>query len=104
MAGQGALVGASVIDDLCVRCLVCVDARACFTARWADQFETFPATQANPRVLANWHEQVMIKSGGGAVFDLDALRRVLTAVTTWHGDPICAPHLWELVEDERRRR
>lgn len=91
-------------SDVCNRCLVMRDVRIGFTARWQSGGMVFaePWNTIGPRETINWHEKMMIKSGGDAIFDYAASRGALTAITTWNGDPVCEMHLWDLTERELR--
>jgi hypothetical protein len=55
----------------------------------------------NPAVLRQWAENIL-REDGEAVFEMDAWNAVLIPVATWHGDPVCPVHLYDLRSQEMR--
>lgn len=91
------------MTDLCGRCLIIVNATSYVSARWtADLSYQECARNLAPEPLAKWAEQILERSGGDAVFDIDATTGHIVPFSTWHGDPVCRYHLWVLVEADRK--
>jgi hypothetical protein len=90
-------------QGLCGRCLIVQSAGTNIVARWkADGLShaEHPPTPTNPRALKSWAEEKLY--GDNAVIDLDAWMDAFRPVATWHGDPVCTIHLYQLVDQERR--
>lgn len=94
------------MTDFCGRCLVIADATSVVDAEWRDHDGIRLEHVRNithPRSLAAWAENIMTRSGGDAKFRINTMAECLTPFATWHGDPVCAYHLWVLVEADRHR-
>ena len=92
----------AIVFEVCNRCLVVFDARIEYVAQWSDQQRTL--SPSSPAKIATWYERIMEASGGDATFSYGPTTSVLTPVSTWHGDLVCSPHLWDALDRERRRR
>lgn len=92
------------MTDICNRCLVNVNAtvtiRAKITAADGGIRTEFCEVATNPAALKKWVEDLWY--GDNARFEVDATADRFKAISTWYGDPVCAWHLWELVDAERR--
>lgn len=85
-------------DEICGRCLVNVDARSSIAAVKEGYLEQ--ARDRDPRRLKAWAEEKAY--GDGCHFQVDATGDRFIAISTWHGDPVCSYHLWQLAEAEMR--
>jgi hypothetical protein len=86
------------VDQLepCNRCLAIVDAR---TTVWdQDTNETAP-NPTGPATLRLWAIERQ-----GHRLAINDMPQAFAPVSTWHGDPVCAYHLLERVQAERRGR
>lgn len=90
-------------DDLCGRCLVVLSPAVNIIATWQaaglDHAE-HPQYPTSPKSLLAWAEARIY--GDGATISTDAATDTFRPVTTWHGDPVCIPHLFELRQAEMR--
>jgi len=86
-------------DEICGRCLVNVNATTSIRAIKpnGDQEE---APVRDPRGLKLWAQARLY--GDRCRFQVDATGDRFESVSTWHGDPVCAYHLWYLAEAELR--
>lgn len=84
--------------EICGRCLVNLDARSSVAAVKEGQYE--PAPNMAPWPLKAWAQE---KAADGYVFEQYTSSGVLIAISTWNGDPVCAVHLWTLVDLEMKR-
>jgi hypothetical protein len=86
--------------EICNRCLVIVDARASIRAVQNGFPNEYFTDFFNTKSLIQWARAMTIR---GADIEMYAQRHTFEAISTWHGDPVCIPHLWELREAEQRR-
>ena len=88
-------------DEICGRCLINPDVRSNIVAIWGNgQNMDHPPDMAPPR-LKKWAQEMLY--GNRARFEVDATSQRFEAISTWHGDPVCGWHLWQLAEAEMRR-
>jgi hypothetical protein len=93
------------IDEqgLCSRCLIVQNIATRIVARWKAgelDHQDYPPSPTSPRALKSWAEEKLY--GDNATIDLDAWSDAFRPVATWHGDPVCVIHLYQLVDRERR--
>ena len=88
---------------LCVRCLIVQSAATRIVARWKAAglaHQEHAPNPTSPWALQAWAGEKIY--GDNATIDLDAWTDAFRPIATWHGDPICAPHLYELRQREMR--
>jgi len=86
------------MDGPCSRCLIHLNASIAIFEKTTGK--AMPSS--SPRAIIAWYESVMEETGGDAWFTWNSSDRVLVPVSTWHGDPVCEAHLWELRDRELR--
>lgn len=89
--------------DLCGRCLIVVNVTTPVSVRY-DHHTDWAQDTTDPEQLAAWVEQHCERSGGDALFSIGPTSRRFVPFSTWHGDPVCSWHLWQLTEKEQRVR
>lgn len=87
-------------DEICGRCLVNVNATITIQAIFPDGHKEFCEHPTDPVALKKWVEDRWF--GDNCRFEVGQTTARFRAVSTWHGDPVCVYHLWELCETERR--
>lgn len=87
-------------DEICGRCLINPDARTVIVAIWGDGSNMEHAPSMTPPALKKWLQKMLYING--ARFELGATSQRVEAISTWHGDPVCGYHLWQLAEAEMR--
>lgn len=90
----------NIATDLCNRCLIIVDVRSSVVAHFTDKHVHCPSP-TSPLSLASWVEQQGI--AGADSFSINDMPYAFVPFSTWLGDPVCAPHLHQLVDRERRQ-
>lgn len=91
------------MPDICNRCLIQVNATTSIRAKIPEanggiRLEAFHYP-TDPVTLKAWVGDVLAEGGRIEVGDTTDRFR---AFSTWHGDPVCVMHLWDLTENERR--
>ncbi|HUN38182.1 MAG TPA: hypothetical protein VMU95_39835 [Trebonia sp.] len=85
--------------NLCNRCLVTLNVTWILCAQWPDNLETCP--RLDPAGAKRWAQQRLY--GDRATFQgPNGDAGYMIAVSTWHGDPVCAQHLAHLVGAEAK--
>ena len=88
-------------DEICGRCLINPNSSTSIVAIWgADRNMEDPPSMAPPQ-LKKWVQEMLY--GNQARFEVNATSQRFEAISTWHGDPVCGYHLWQLAEAEMRR-
>lgn len=89
-------------DEICGRCLVNVNAtimvRAKITGSDGATHMEICQYPTDPIALKEWVENHWY--GDNARFEVGTTTDRFKAISTWHGDPVCAWHLWVLVDAE----
>ena len=93
------------MTDICNRCLIIPNATTLVRAQIPRDDGLIDFTHANcataPIDLKKWAEDVLAK--GGRIM-VDATTDRFAALSTWHGDPVCSVHLWDLTTAEMRNQ
>lgn len=91
------------LPELCGRCLVVVDARSVIraTIRHRDEMRFEIAEDLSVTGLALWGEK-MLYLERAVTIDVNDMRHCFRPVSTYRGDLVCAPHLYQLVSMELR--
>lgn len=87
--------------DLCGRCLVIPNATSYVRAVFPNGAKVIFREHTDPVALKKWVEARAY--GDGCTFECDATTARFLPISTWHGDPVCAFHLWLLADLEMKR-
>lgn len=91
------------VSPICVYCLVQEDSRLPIVAKYTDaeglQYQVACEVQTHPPSFRSWIWQHMELD---AMFITGNTVDSIQAIATYHGDPVCSPHLYELVTNERK--
>jgi hypothetical protein len=87
------------LNDICGRCLVVVNGSTRICARGPETIEECPVT-LNPFALKHWARNMLYVNRW--VIEVNERTHLFLPVATYHGDPVCSTHLWQLVEAERK--
>ena len=86
-------------EGICNRCLIQVNAMTSIMARWSGHAESC-LTPNSPYPLAKWAAEMLY--GNNATIMVNDRSDMFRQFSTWHGDPVCVWHLWELVDTENK--
>lgn len=87
---------------LCGRCLTYSNGSIDFVARSKTGNLISRCSVGHPQWIAEWVEECGVKDPD-VRFDYGADYDVLLPISTWRGDLVCSPHLWQLADTERRK-
>jgi hypothetical protein len=89
--------------ELCGRCLVVINARLMVCAKHPNGAVEIIQQATNPVSLKSWVTGLLQNSPEWRFEIGDTAHRFLP-IATMYGDPVCAYHLWQLVDDEMHGR
>lgn len=81
-------------NNLCSRCLAVINTSAVLRAWGKDNLIYFPGNVTSTTEVIRWVQRQ--KRDGVQTFSMNDMSGAMLPVSTWQGDPVCAPHLREL--------
>jgi hypothetical protein len=90
--------------NICNRCLVQSNG-ACLICRWISNdglmfVETMSYNTANPVAVDKWIREKLSNPDAkedAVRFEINNYSNAVLAISTWQGDPVCSPHLYQLI-------